>query len=213
MLVGERMSHPVIPVHPDTPVPEALTMMRREKIRRAPVIENGKLVGIVTDRDLLHVSASSATTLSIWELNYLLSKLMVAKVMSTEVLTVTESTPIEEAARIMAENKIGGLPVVRGDQVVGMITETDLFRILLEMTGAREKGVRATVVLPDRAGQLARLTRTVAEAGGNIIALSTFAGDDPSHSLVMFKTSGVSSEQLREHIAAVVDRVIDLRVC
>ena len=157
MLVGERMSHPVIPVHPNTPVPEALTLMRRDKIRRAPVIDNGKLIGIVTDRDLLHASASPATTLSIWELNYLLSKLVVSKVMSTEVLTVTEDTPIEEAAGVMAENKIGGLPVMRGDDVVGMITETDLFRILLEMTGAREKGVRATVVVPDRAGQLARL--------------------------------------------------------
>jgi acetoin utilization protein AcuB len=213
MLVGERMSHPIIPVHPDTSVPEALTLMRRDKIRRAPVIENGKLVGIVTDRDLLHASASSATTLSVWELNYLLSKLVVGKVMTTEVLTVTEDTPIEEAARIMAENKIGGLPVMRGNQVVGMITETDLFRILLEMTGAREKGVRVTVQLPDRAGQLARLTSTVAEAGGNIIALSTFAGEDPSHSLVMFKAAGVTPELLREYVAAVVDRVLDLRVC
>jgi acetoin utilization protein AcuB len=213
MLVGERMSHPVIPVHPDTPVPEALTLMRREKIRRAPVILHGELVGIVTDRDLLHASASPATTLSIWELNYLLSKLVVAKVMTAEVLTVTEDTPIEEAARMMAENKIGGLPVMRGAQVVGMITETDLFRVLLEMTGAREKGVRATVAVPDRAGQLARLTRAVAEAGGNIIALSTFAGDDMSHSLVMLKTDGISPELLREALAPAVDRVIDLRVC
>src|SRR5690349_10423075 len=102
MLVSERMSHPVIPVHPNTPVPEALTMMHREKIRRAPVIENGDLVGIVTDRDLLHATASSATSLSVWELNYLLSKLLVGKVMTTEVLTVNEDTPIEEAARLMA---------------------------------------------------------------------------------------------------------------
>src|SRR5581483_4621947 len=138
---------------------------------------------------------------------------VVAKVMTAEVLTVTEDTPIEEAARMMAENKIGGLPVMRGAQVVGMITETDLFRVLLEMTGAREKGVRATVAVPDRAGQLARLTRAVAEAGGNIIALSTFAGDDMSHSLVMLKTDGISSELLREALAPAVDRVIDLRVC
>jgi acetoin utilization protein AcuB len=102
---------------------------------------------------------------------------------------------------------------MRGNQVVGMITETDLFRILLEMTGAREKGVRATVAVPDRAGQLARLTRAVADAGGNIIALSTFAGDDMSHSLVMLKIDGVSPEQLREVLAPAVDRVLDLRVC
>lgn len=213
MLVGERMSHPVIPVHPNTPVPEALTMMRREKIRRAPVIKDGRLVGIVTDRDLLHASASPATTLSVWELNYLLSKLVVSKVMTEDVLTVAEDTPIEEAARIMAENKIGGLPVVRGDAVVGMITETDLFRVLLEMTGARERGVRVTVAVPDRAGELAHLTGAIAEAGGNIVALSTFAGEDLAHSLVMLKTVGITAERLRECVAPAVDRVLDLRVC
>ncbi|MFN8566494.1 MAG: CBS and ACT domain-containing protein [Kouleothrix sp.] len=213
MLVGERMTHPVIPVHPDTPVPEALTMMRREHIRRMPVVQNGKLIGIVTDRDLLHASASSATTLSIWELNYLLSKLTVEKVMSIDVLTVTEATPIEEAARTMADNKIGGLPVLRDGHVVGMITETDLFRVLLEMTGAREMGVRATVLIPDTAGQLARLTHAVAEIGGNIVALGTFAGEDTSNSTVMCKVIGVEPERLRAQIAPLVERVIDLRVC
>ncbi len=211
MLVGERMTHPVIPVHPETSVPEALTLMRREKIRRLPVVDHGRLVGIVTDRDLLHASASSATTLSVWELNYLLSKLTVEKVMCTDVLTVAEDTPIEEAARIMADNKIGGLPVMRGDHVVGMITETNLFRVLLEMTGAREQGLRATVLVPDRAGQLALLTHAVAELGGNIIALSTFAGEDLSNSLVMCKIAGVQPELLRQRLAPIVERIVDIR--
>jgi len=213
MLVGERMTHPVIPVHPDTPVPEALTMMRREHIRRMPVVDHGRLVGIVTERDLLHASASSATTLSVWELNYLLSKLTVEKVMRTEVLTVAEDTPIEVAARLMADNKIGGLPVMRDGHVIGMITETDLFRVLLEMTGAREKGVRVTVLVPDSAGQLAHLTQAVAELGGNIIALGTFAGEDISNSLVMCKVVGVEPELLRQQIAPLVERVVDVRVC
>ena len=211
MLVGERMTHPVIPVHPETSVPEALTLMRREKIRRLPVVDHGRLVGIVTDRDLLHASASSATTLSVWELNYLLSKLTVEKVMCTDVLTVAEDTPIEEAARIMADNKIGGLPVTRGDHIVGMITETNLFRVLLEMTGAREQGVRATVLVPERAGQLAQLTHAVAEMGGNIIALSTFAGEDLSNSLVMCKIAGVEPELLRKQLAPLVERIVDIR--
>jgi acetoin utilization protein AcuB len=212
MLVGERMTHPVIPVHPETSVPEALTMMRREKIRRLPVVDHGQLVGIVTDRDLLHASASPATTLSVWELNYLLSKLTVAKVMSTEVITVTENTPIEEAARLMADNKIGGLPVMRDGNVVGMITETDLFRVLLEMTGAREKGVRATVLVPDRAGQLAQLTKAVADMGGNIIALSTFAGENLSNSTVMCKIVGVDVDTLREQLTPIVQRIVDIRL-
>ena len=213
MLVGERMTHPVIVVHPDTPVPEALTVMRREKIRRLPVLEDGQLVGIVTDRDLLHASASSATTLSVWELNYLLSKLTVERVMTTDLLTVTEDTPIEEAARLMADHKIGGLPVMRGSEVVGMVTETNLFRILLEMTGAREHGVRATVLVPDRAGQLAKLTQAIAAAGGNIVALSTFAGASASNSSVMCKVTGLPAARLRECVTPAVEAVVDLRLC
>ncbi len=142
MLVGERMSHPVIYISPDVPINEALNLMRNEHIRRLPVIKDGTLVGIVTDKDLLNASPSPVTSLSIWELNYLLSKITVKDVMTREVLTVTEDTPIETAARIMADNKIGGLPVMRDDKVVGILTETDLFKIFLELMGAREKGVR-----------------------------------------------------------------------
>jgi acetoin utilization protein AcuB len=143
MLVGERMSYPVVSVNPELPINEALTLMRRERIRRTPVIRDGKLVGIISDKDLLNASPSPATSLSIWEMNYLLSKITVRDVMTREVLTVTHDTPIEEAARIMADNKIGGLPVIQDDKVVGIITETDLFKIFLEMMGARETGVRA----------------------------------------------------------------------
>ncbi len=213
MLVGERMSHPVIPVHPDTTLPEAAALMRREKIRRMPVMQNGKLVGIVAESDLLHASASPATSLSVWELNYLLTKITVEQLMSRDVITVTEDTPIEEAARLMADNKIAGMPVMRGDHVVGIITETNLFKILLEMMGARERGVRVTVLVPEKAGELAALTQAIAKAGGNIIALGTFAGEDPSNSLVMCKVAGIELEQLRELIEPVVERVVDIRVC
>jgi acetoin utilization protein AcuB len=212
MLVVERMSRPVIPVHPDTTVPEAIELMRREKIRRAPVIRNGELVGIVTERDLTHASASSATTLSVWELNYLLSKVTVGQVMTKKVITVAEDTPIEEAARIMADNKIGGMPIVRGGHVVGIITETDLFRVFLELMGAREKGVRVTAMIAEEVGQLARLTSAIAQAGGNIIALGTFAGEDPSNSLVVCKVAGLEPNTVRELIAPAVLKVVDIRV-
>src|SRR5512136_2093206 len=112
MLVGERMSRPVITISPDMPIVDALNMMRREHIRRAPVVKDGKLVGIVSDKDLLNASPSAATTLSVWEINYLISKILVKDVMAKKVITVTEDTPIEEAARIMVDSKIGGLPVM-----------------------------------------------------------------------------------------------------
>ena len=137
MFVGERMSRPVISVSPDAPINEVLAMFKREHIRRAPVMKDGKLAGIVSERDLLNASPSSATTLSVWELNYLISKVTVKNVMTKKVITVDVGTPIEEAARIMADKKIGGLPVVNAGKVVGMITETDLFKILVELMGAR----------------------------------------------------------------------------
>ena len=127
MLIGERMSKPVITIPPDMPISDALNLMKKEQIRRVPVVKNGKLAGIVSDKDLLNASPSPVTTLSIWEMNYLLSKITVSEVMSKNVMTVTEDTPIEQAARIMADNKIGGLPVMRDGHVVGIITETDLF--------------------------------------------------------------------------------------
>src|SRR5512138_2744664 len=144
MVVGERMSRPVISVTPDTPINEALAMFRQEHIRRAPVMKDGKLVGIVSERDLLNASPSPVTTLSIWEMHYLISKVTVSQVMSKKVITVDQDTPIEEAARIMADKKIGGVPVMYDGKVVGIITETDLFKIFLELMGARQKAIRVT---------------------------------------------------------------------
>lgn len=211
MLVGERMSHPVISIKPDMPIIDALNLMKRERIRRTPVVKEGKMVGIVSDKDLLNASPSPATSLSVWEMNYLLSKIKVRDVMTKKVLTVTEDTPIEEAARIMADNKIGGVPVMRNDHVVGIITETDLFKIFLELMGAREPGVRGTVLVLDKPGQLARLTETIAKLGGNIIAFGQFTGEDPSNRLVTFKVSGVEERKLTAELEPLVEKVIDIR--
>ncbi len=134
MRIGERMSQPVITVERKTPIQDALNLMHEKKVRRLPVLdESGKLIGIVSERDLLHASPSDATSLSVWELNYLISKVSVDEVMTREVITATEDTPIQEAARLMADHKIGGLPVMRNGQLVGIVTETDLFLVLLEL--------------------------------------------------------------------------------
>lgn len=212
MLVGERMNRPVITVTPETPINDALHLMRSEHIRRVPVISHGKLAGIVSMKDLLNASPSQATTLSVWELNYLLSKLTIESCMSRHVLTVDEQTPLEEAARIMADQRVGGLPVLRGGEVVGMITETDLFKIFLELMGARDHGVRCEVHMRDELGQLAHLTQTLAQAGGNIIALGTFIGEAPGHSIVTFKVAGLTPDEVRAHVSPIVERISDLRV-
>ncbi len=212
MFVGERMSRPVISVAPETPVNDALHLMRSERIRRAPVINHGRLVGIVSMKDLLNAAPSQATSLSVWELNYLLSKLTVEPIMTKAVFSVTEDTPIEEAARMMADKRIGGLPVLRQGDLVGIITETDLFKIFLELMGARSAGVRAEVRLADEPGQLAQLTQAIAGAGGNIIALGTFAGETPATSNVTCKVTGLTPEELQTLLAPVVARVLDVRM-
>lgn len=142
ILVGERMSAPAVTVRPDTPFQEALRLMRERRFRRLPVVDdNGHLVGIVSERDLLHASPSPATSLSIWEINYLLWQLRVDQIMTKRVATIAADRPIVAAARLMVDNRIGGLPVVDAQGVVvGVITETDIFRVFVELLEGQDSG-------------------------------------------------------------------------
>src|SRR5215208_182952 len=211
MFVGERMSRPVISVSPDEPINEVLAMFRKEHIRRAPVLKDHKLVGIVSERDLLNASPSSATTLSVWELNYLISKVTVKNVMTKKVICVDQDTPIEEAARIMADKKIGGLPVMSSDNVVGMITETDLFKVFLELMGARQKAIRVTATIREQPGELAKVTRAVANNGGDFISFGMFAGPDATSRVITFKVQGMKKEKIKEVLDDVVLKFWDIR--
>ncbi len=212
MLVKERMSqHPIL-CAPDMSISEALNLMKKEKIRRLPVVDkHGHLAGIVSDKDLLHASPSPATSLSVWEITYLLGKIKVEDVMTKKVITVMEDTPVEDAARIMADNKIGGLPVVRDGAVVGIITETDLFKLFLELLGAREKGVRVTMLVRNMIGELAKITQAVAANGGNIMALVEYLGTDSTNREMMMKVVGVSRDKLVETIKPLTIEIRDVR--
>ena len=211
MFVGERMSHPVISVSPDAPINEVLAMFKKEHIRRAPVMKTGKLLGIISERDLLNASPSSATTLSVWELNELISKVKVKDVMTRKVITVDKDTPIEEAARIMADSKIGGLPVTSAGKVVGMITETDLFKIFLELMGARQKALRVTATIPEQPGELAKVTRAIANNGGDFIAFGMFSGPDANSRVLTFKVEGMTKEKVKAALGDVVLKFWDIR--
>jgi acetoin utilization protein AcuB len=212
MLVGKRMTRNPITIAPDIPIAEALEWMRREKVRRFPVVDKtGKLVGIVARSDLLHASPSSVTSLNVWEITYLLSQVTVKEVMTKEVITICEDCPLEEAARIMADNKIGGLPVVRDDMVVGIITESDLFKVFLEVFGAREKGVRMTLLAPYFKGSLAQISSEVTKRGGNIVALNVFLGEDPSNWGCVLKVADMSKDELVEVIEPLVVKIVDVR--
>jgi acetoin utilization protein AcuB len=208
------MSKPPITVREGTGVDEALRLMHSENVRRLPVVDkHGKMVGIVSELDLLKVSPSPATTLSIYEIPYLLSKIKMKDIMTTDIVSVSEDTALEDAARIMADNKIGGLPVLRGDNVVGMITETDMFKTFLEMLGARQAGVRLSVLIPAGKGVLAQITARIAKMNGNILALGTIMGDDPSHYLLTIRVEDVEEDKLVAVMNELGLEVRDARVC
>ncbi len=132
LLVKDWMTKDVVTVSPDTPMLDAHQVMREKKIRRVPVVQNGKVVGIVTRSDVREAEPSDATTLNVWEINYLLAKLRVKDIMTSEVITVSPQDTIKTAATLLYENKIGALPVVENDnKLAGIITESDIFRILI----------------------------------------------------------------------------------
>ena len=212
MLVRERMSTKPVTISKDVSIIEALRVMRQKQVRRLPVLDqDGNMVGIVSEKDLLYASPSPATSLSIYEMHDLLSRLRVSELMTTDLITVTPDIPLEEAARIMADNKLGGLPVVENGNLVGIITETDIFKVFLELLGAREKGLRLTVEIPEQKGEIARMTTEIARLGGNILALGTFLGDDPTTGVVTVKVEGVPGDELKAAMEDLDLEILDAR--
>lgn len=211
MIVGKRMSHPLLTISPDMPISEAISMMNTEKVRHLVVVEKNKLVGLVTKNVLESALPSKATTLSIYELNYLIDKITVANVMVKDVFTADEAMPVEEAARIMADNKISCLPVLRGQEVVGIITETDLFHIFLELLGARHSGVRFSAEISNELGTIAKLSQAINSVGGDIIAFGTFAGETLSVSEVTVKVQGVEEKKLKQAIEPFITKLLNIR--
>jgi acetoin utilization protein AcuB len=215
MLVRERMTPNPITITPDRSVPDALRLMRQKKVRRLPVLDGrGELIGIVSDKDLLYVAPSPATTLAIWEIPELLAKLEVERVMTREVVTVSEDAPLEEAARIMVDSRVGGLPVMRGKTLVGIITETDLFKVFLELLGGRRSGVRVTVSTSGAKGTVARTTSAIFGVGGDIVGLGVnevkgAAAGTQWH--ITLKVQDVPRDRLVEAVRPVVNEILDVR--
>jgi acetoin utilization protein AcuB len=207
------MTRNPIYIHPDLSLHDARALMDREKIGHLPVLDrHNELVGLLTREDLLNAGPSPATSLDMYEISYLLSKLTVEKVMEKNVITVAENEVVEEAARIMADKGIGCLPVVNGSLLVGIITDTDLFHVFINAFGARHPGIRITLNLSEKPGQLGRFASLVSEKGGNIVAFVSSEGDDLSHRRATFKIENLSVEAVRDVVKGVdVAEIEDIR--
>jgi acetoin utilization protein AcuB len=210
MNVARRMSHPVITVQPDLQITKAHELMAHEKIGQVPVVKNGRLVGIVSKNDILKAYPSSVTSLAVWEIAALLEKIKVKEVMVKTVRTVQEDTLIEDAARIMVDNVISSLPVMRGKELVGIITEADLFNIMLEMLGARQPGVHFSVLIPPQPGQIAKISKAIYDKGGDITSLSTFEGDSSATSMLSVKVNGIEQKTLQKLIKPLVITLLEI---
>ena len=179
MFVKDQMTVNPVTVTSATTIADAAELMKKHRFRRLPVVDIGKLVGIVTDRDLRKASPSSATTLSVHEADYLLSKALIKDIMTKKVLSIGSEATIEEAALVMYNNRIGGVPVVDKNQdVVGIITETDIFKCLVDIMGLPSGTTRVTIRVPDKAGVITEITGIYADLGINITSMASYTLPD-----------------------------------
>lgn len=210
MFVRTYMKPNPTTVTPDTSYPQAISIMRKQKIRRLPVLENNRLVGIVVEEDLLSNQPSPATTLSVHEIYSLLESLRIRQIMSRPVVTVEGDCPMEEAARLMVDRRIGCLPVMDGEKLVGIITETDIFKVFVNLLGGEETGYRLTLHLPNRQGTLAVISGKIADAGGNILAVTTAKINDDLGE-VTIKEIGANPNALSDVLSQIGVEVVDMR--
>lgn len=199
MLIKDVMTKNPITVDPKATILEATDLMKKNNIKKLPVLDkSGALVGIITENDLQKAAPSEATTLDMYELTYLLSKLKVEKTMTKNVKTVSANETVEEAARIMADGDFGCLPVMKDNLLVGIITDSDLFRMFIEMFSARTHGVRAIIKMSDELGSLSIFCQKIATAGGIIISCITTEADNPAFRKVTVKATNITLQNCKE---------------
>lgn len=213
MLVKDVMTENPVTISAGASVLEAKELMNRNKVKRLPVVDkSGAVVGIITASDLANASPSSATSLDMFELGYLLSKLSVEKTMTKSVRTTTELETVEEAARLMSDYEISCLPVVVKENIlVGIVTASDLFAAFIDMFNTRTPGVRAVLVAREVPGELAKISAAIAEKGGNIVSLVTSKAGDCEHRKVTVKVSDISKDALAAAIESCGVEVKDIR--
>lgn len=205
LLVENWMNPKVVTVDANDSMLDATKLMKEHNIRRLPVLEKGKLVGIVTDRDLKRASPSDATTLEAHEILYLIANIKVREIMSKNPITVPWNYTVEEAAEILLQAKISGMPVMDNDgKVIGMITQTDLFKVFISLTGVGKRGIQFAFLLEDRAGSIKEVADVIRAHGGRMASiLSSYEKAPEGHRYVYIRMYGVHREdmpQLKEDL-------------
>ncbi len=202
MKVKDRMSEDVITVEMNTSLTEAFRLMKENNIRRLPVIDKGRLTGIITLTDLNQAAPSSATSLSIHELNYLLAKTKIKDIVpkKQKVLTIGPENYIETAAKIMRENKVSGLPVLEQDKLVGIVTETDIFDALIDILGVNIAHSRIDCFVKDRPGSLAEVTGLIAEKAINILNAVVYFDNKSQRYKMILRIEDLKYEPLLEEL-------------
>lgn len=212
MLVKDVMTENPVTIHGDASVLDAKELMAKKGVKKLPVVDkNGTLVGILTTADLAKASPSAATSLDVFELGYLLSKLSVEKTMVKSVKTTNSLQTVEEAARLMNDYGISCLPVVKDEILIGIVTESDLFATFIDMFNTRTPGVRIVAVVNEMPGELAKISSAIAEKNGNIVSFVTSEASDAAHKKITLKVTDVSETELKSALEICGAQIEDIR--
>jgi acetoin utilization protein AcuB len=197
MLVKNWMSEPVITVDVNDSIQHSMSLLKQHKIRILPVMKKGKLIGIVTDRDLKKASASDANTLDVRELSYIISKIKVKEIMTHSPITVPFDYTIEETAEILLSNKISGVPVVdKNRQVVGVITQSDLFKVIISLTGYGRKGIQFAFKMKDQSGSITIIAEIIQKYGRIASILTSYEDGKSGYRKVYIRIYGFERTEL-----------------
>lgn len=199
MFVRNNMIANPFTISPDQTIPDAHEIMTQHNVRRLPVVKNGKLVGVVSKEDIIQASPSKATTFSMGEITYLLSKTKISQIMSKDLITISSNALLEEAALMMRDNNVSFLPVVDDGKLVGIITESNIFDAFIELLGFREPGTRLTVEVDDAPGIMSNLTSIIGNYGANITHVAVYRGAH-GKSAIVIGINSLNTEKIEKSI-------------
>ena len=214
MTVKRMMKKNPITTTAETSIVDVADILKENHIHRLPVLDKkGKLIGVITEKDILHASPSPVSSLSVHEMPYMLSRLKVSNLMTKDVRTIDPDTTVEEAAKIMVDDDLSCLPVIEGEKLVGIVSKSDMFKVLYELFGSLVKGTRVTFLFNQRSGEISRLSTALANKGFDIISIGTFVDKGEKDGvLTTIKVRTENSEGVLEVLRPIVKEILDVRV-